>query len=216
MAFPVDSKVFCIGAPKTGTTSLRHAMEKLGFRHKTWDRKLWLRYKDGDLDAVIDVARQFDSFDDGPWNNDVLYQEIDRRFPGSKFVLTERDPASWLRSHEEHFTAISLLWHPSLLWRRSYSEAKRQRILKAYLERNREIKAYFADRPEDLLVMNVVGGDGWETLCPFLGVRTLEQPFPKENVTAQRRRTTIGIWRMIIKRWIRRVASRLKRIARGR
>lgn len=193
------AKVFCIGAPKTGTTSLHHALEELGFRHKTWDRDLWQCYKKGELDAVFEAAEQFDSFDDGPWNNDNLYQKLDRRFPGSKFILTEREPFSWLQSHEEHFTAVRLRYNPHLIWRRSYSAAKRRRVLGEYLERNCKIKEYFRGRPDDLLVMNVCGGEGWEKLCPFLGIPRVEEPFPQENVTAERPpRTTYHIWKRII------------------
>jgi hypothetical protein len=32
-----------------------------------------------------------------------------------------------------------------------------------------------------LLVMNISDGDGWEKLCPFLGVATPIHPFPHEN-----------------------------------
>lgn len=193
------AKVFCIGAPKTGTTSIHHALERLGFRHKTWDRDLWLRYKKGDLSAVFEVAEQFDSFDDGPWNNGKLYRKLDRRFPGSKFILTERDPSSWLQSHEEHFTAVRLRTHPYLIWRRSYSVAERRRVLGKYLERNCKVKEYFKGRPDDLLVMNVCDGEGWKKLCSFLSVPRVKEPFPRENVTTERPpRTTYHIWKRII------------------
>ncbi len=39
------------------------------------------------------------------------------------------------------------------------------------------------DRPDKLLIMNVVAGDGWETLCPFLNKSIPDIPFPKANVT---------------------------------
>jgi 3'(2'), 5'-bisphosphate nucleotidase len=42
---------------------------------------------------------------------------------------------------------------------------------------------YFKDRPQDLLVIDVTAGEGWEKLCPFLGKPTPDIPFPKANVT---------------------------------
>ena len=36
---------------------------------------------------------------------------------------------------------------------------------------------YFHDR-DDLLVMRVTEGDGYDLLCPFLGVPTATEPFP--------------------------------------
>ncbi|HEX8335676.1 MAG TPA: sulfotransferase [Pyrinomonadaceae bacterium] len=34
-----------------------------------------------------------------------------------------------------------------------------------------------------LLVMDITAGDGWEVLCPFLGVEIPDRPFPHENRT---------------------------------
>jgi len=43
---------------------------------------------------------------------------------------------------------------------------------------------YFADRPDDLLVMDIPGGDGWDALCPFLGADVPDVPFPHRYVKA--------------------------------
>ncbi|WP_017305649.1 sulfotransferase [Spirulina subsalsa] len=37
---------------------------------------------------------------------------------------------------------------------------------------------YFCDRPDSLLVLNIGAGEGWDKLCPFLGLDPLDQPFP--------------------------------------
>ncbi len=37
---------------------------------------------------------------------------------------------------------------------------------------------YFQDRPNDLLIMNILQGDGWDVLCPFLGKPAPQSPFP--------------------------------------
>jgi predicted SAM-dependent methyltransferase len=39
----------------------------------------------------------------------------------------------------------------------------------------------FEGRPDDLLIFNICGGEGYETLCPFLGLPILGEPFPHEN-----------------------------------
>ena len=46
------------------------------------------------------------------------------------------------------------------------------------------IKEYFRDRTDNLLVMNICAGEGWETLCPFLNKHTPNVQFPKLNVWA--------------------------------
>ena len=51
---------------------------------------------------------------------------------------------------------------------------------KIYDAQNAEIVAYFADRPDDLLVMDLSKGDGWLKLVNFLGKDVLK-PFPYAN-----------------------------------
>jgi 3'(2'), 5'-bisphosphate nucleotidase len=46
-----------------------------------------------------------------------------------------------------------------------------------------EVATYFRDRPNDLLIIDVTAGEGWEKLCPFLGKPIPDLPFPKANVT---------------------------------
>jgi hypothetical protein len=40
---------------------------------------------------------------------------------------------------------------------------------------------YFRERPDDLLVLNICAGEGWERLCPFLGQDVPGIPFPWAN-----------------------------------
>ena len=46
-----------------------------------------------------------------------------------------------------------------------------------------EIKDYFSGRENDLLIMDITKGDGWEKLCPFLDKPIPSENIPKENVT---------------------------------
>ena len=43
------------------------------------------------------------------------------------------------------------------------------------------VRSYFAGRPDDLLVLDVAAGQGWEPLCEFLGHEVPEAPFPWSN-----------------------------------
>jgi hypothetical protein len=52
---------------------------------------------------------------------------------------------------------------------------------KRYLEHNSRVRREIpANR---LLVLNVVAGEGWDKLCPFLGVPMPADPFPHMNQT---------------------------------
>jgi len=176
-------RVFGIGTARTGTSSLARAFVELGFRHKSWDPALWDSYERGEYEAVFAVAERFETFDDGPWNGGDFYRELDRRFPRSKFVLTVRDPGSWLGSHERHFSPAGARRIPERYVITDYA-ARRDAILAEYLERNSGVQEYFGDRAGDLLVLDVCGGEGWGPLCAFLGLRVPDGPFPHLNATS--------------------------------
>ena len=55
------------------------------------------------------------------------------------------------------------------------------RFVRAYQRHVENVKRYFADRPGDLLVLEIANGDGYEKLAPFLGVPVPEQPFPHKG-----------------------------------
>ena len=55
-------------------------------------------------------------------------------------------------------------------------------IIKEYEERNKEIIEYFKDKPNQLLVLDIIKGEGWENLCTFLGKDIPDVPFPHENI----------------------------------
>ena len=44
-----------------------------------------------------------------------------------------------------------------------------------------DVHRYFMNRPDDLLEMNIIDGDGWERLSPFLGLPAPAAPFPHLN-----------------------------------
>jgi hypothetical protein len=76
--------------------------------------------------------------------------------------------------------------------------------LERYRRHNREVLEYFADRPGDLVVMDITKGDGWEVLCPFLGLDVHDGPFPHSNSAS--RRSEAGVLRQA--RWRLRWATR--------
>ena len=57
----------------------------------------------------------------------------------------------------------------------TFDKKKSKRRLEGH---NKEVREYFKDRPNDLLVMNICAGDGWEKLCPFLDKNIPAGPFP--------------------------------------
>lgn len=109
------------------------------------------------------------------------------RFPGSKFILTIRDSARWLRSYHN---AVSKQPAARLRDREkarreiygfTYAEATDEKLIARFERHNAEVKKYFSDRPGDLLVVNWEEGDGWDQVCSFLGEPVPKKPFPHAN-----------------------------------
>jgi hypothetical protein len=90
-------KVFGIGWAKTGTTTLGRCFELLGYAHRSQNLSLVPALMHGDWTRTLHLATQHESFEDWPWIR--IYRELDAAFPGSRFVLTRRDPADWLGSY---------------------------------------------------------------------------------------------------------------------
>lgn len=173
-------KVFGIGFHKTGTTSLRNALSILGYRVTGPNFSNEEDLGDDLPERAARLAEQYDAFQDNPWP--ILYREMDERFPGSKFVLTIRDADRWYASTLGHFGANDTPRRKRIYGDNAGHPAGNERVYKdRYNAHNREVMAYFADRPNDLLVMDLAKDDGWEKLCPFLGHSIPKMPFPHSN-----------------------------------
>lgn len=193
---PSNQKVFNIGLPKTGTSSLAKALEVLGI--KCLHNPHHLR------EEVMQGNFHFDS--SGDWQaicnfGEHFYPQLDQAYLGSKFILTERDLESWLKSIEIQISRSDGMAPRELIRRRDLLANPRQfkriyddyrgvgyevrnghtridifgcfrfhpeRFSYVYDLHARNARDYFANRPDDFLVMNVVAGDGWEKLCAFL------------------------------------------------
>jgi hypothetical protein len=86
-------KVFGIGLSKTGTTSLAHALEHLGYETVSWARNGrilgWPEFYIADAATDTPCCTQFE----------VLYHT----FEDAKFIYTVRDKEDWTRSIKTHF-----------------------------------------------------------------------------------------------------------------
>ncbi len=54
-------------------------------------------------------------------------------------------------------------------------------FIETYYRHHEDVRKYFHNRPDDLLEMDITAGDGWEKLCPFLGLSIPSQPFRESN-----------------------------------
>ncbi len=172
------AKVFGIGFQKTGTTTLKFALYALGYDVKGGGFELVPELRKGNLAPAFEIVDQFDAFEDHPWPN--LYRELDTYAPGSKFILTVRDEESWLKSVVNHFGFV-----PDIMQKYTYGvgfpAGYEDVFLDRYRSHNAEVRAHFADRPDDLLELNLFEEAGWDALCAFLGKPVPDEPFPHLN-----------------------------------
>ncbi|MCI5060005.1 MAG: sulfotransferase [Alphaproteobacteria bacterium] len=192
-------KIFCIGFQKTGTTSLGKALGMLGYdvcgpigvTNPDIDRKA--------LAWAVERVPDYDAFQDNPWP--LLYQELDRLYPNSKFILTTRKPRSWLKSMRQYFgnyEAAAESW----IYGDGITPLKNPlKCLRRFKRHNREVRQYFKDRPDQLLEIDFSKGHGWNEICEFLGCTVPEQPFPRSNksgtLEAEAQRHTVGVFATI-------------------
>jgi hypothetical protein len=166
------SRCWGIGLARTGTSSLCQAFRLLGYSN--------VLHNPG-FEALA-------SADAGADNGVVLfYKYLDYKFPGSKFILTIRDLNSWLKSMKyiyDQFPIQSLDEDTSIMRRMLIYETTVfacDTLVDAFERHHRDVRRYFEQRTDDLLEMNIIAGDGWSKLCPFLGLPIPSVAFPHLN-----------------------------------
>ena len=175
-------KIFGLGLSRTGTTSLHAALVLLGkasCHYPAVAARHWLagQYESdplSEVEACVDLPTP------------VFFRELDRAYPGSRFILTVRDEGQWLES-VGRFLGGTAPSGPRTILRdmirvATYGMAgfHAERFREVFRQHRRAVEDYFADRPETLLVMDISAGDGWEALCRFLGIGEQPcRPFPR-------------------------------------
>jgi hypothetical protein len=191
------SKVFGIGLSRTGTRSLTIALHVLGFDtvHYPTDSTILETLVRGD--ARFPLLKHYDGITDitvAPY-----YEDLDRAWPGSKFVLTVRDEEGWLHSCRKHwarplidkevekpqvYMEIQRFLRAAVYASYEFDEERFRRVYRRHVEC---VTDYFAGRESDLLVLDIVSGDGYERLAPFLDVSVPTEIFPRNGTRLTKR-----------------------------
>jgi hypothetical protein len=177
-------KVFGIGWARTGTTTLGTCFEILGYDHQGQDLDLVDDIATGDLTRILAQADKKQAFEDWPWI--ILYQELDAAFPGSRFILTTREPRKWVRSYlhilrNQGRASVKANRRRQILYGLPFPDVTEDELIDRYLRHNQEVIVYFQNRPNDLLVLDWEERAGWDALCDFLDVEVPDVPFPHAN-----------------------------------
>jgi hypothetical protein len=165
-------KIFCIGSPKTGTSSLYTALKILDYRVVRF-LDLFTFFKKGENVYIKKIINSnYEAFVDWPFGKNNFYKKIDRALPGNKFILTIRDINSLKKSWINYFKNSPM--EKTML--NNISDKMKQ-----IEKRNNEIIKYFKEDNSRILIMNIIEGDDWNKLCDFLGKPVPNKPFPYKN-----------------------------------
>lgn len=191
------------GFGRTGTLSLKGALETLGFgpcyhmveviQHGFAEH--WHRIADG---GAPDWERVFDGYRatvDWPACN--FYGDLAGLYPDARVILSLRDPDKWFDScHATIFRAMRMETDRMPPPVRAQMAMARKLIIEntfggdiddrahAIAVYNRHNEQVRRSIPKDRLLV-FEPGDGWEPLCAFLGVPVPDRPYPRTNTTEE-------------------------------
>ncbi|MCA8891715.1 MAG: hypothetical protein KDA56_07835 [Hyphomonas sp.] len=190
-------KAISAGYGRTGTMSLKLALEQLGFgpchhmieviENGEAQVPLWNDALAGkpDFDAIY---KGYSSAVD--WPSAAFWKELADYYPDAKIILSSRSAESWYSSISE--TILTAVWAPenwppqavewfkmvSRVLERSFGGAKtKDELIANFLAHEAEVKAAI---PADRLLVHSAK-DGWDPLCAFLGVPVPDGDYPRTN-----------------------------------
>ncbi len=189
------------GFGRTGTLSLKAALERLGFGpcHHMMEvfmspaqASTWAAAARGEPVDWDELLKGYQAAVD--WPSCHFWRDLALHYPKAKVLLTARDPEKWLSSFSD--TILKVLTTPppdgdvdeammavgqmvgyvvgEKTFGRNFDKAH---ILKVYNDHNETVKRVIP--PERLLVYDV--SQGWEPLCKFLDVPVPDVEFPRTN-----------------------------------
>jgi hypothetical protein len=174
------------GFGRTGTLSLKLALEQLGFgpcchgsdaRHLRQDPHFWERIFSG---GTVDWEAFFSGYRstiDSP--SCKFYRQLAQHYPAARVVLTVREPNAWFDSYAETVLPMVSVAHGGAHFQFLFGDLPptREALIAAYERHNAEVQRSIP--AERLLVYDVQRG--WPPLCEFLGVPIPDVEFPRSN-----------------------------------
>lgn len=186
------------GFGRTGTMSLKLALDQLGFGpcyHMTEVFKnpgaagYWEAAADG---KEVDWEEVFEGYRSTvDWPSATFYKQLADFYPDSKVILTVRDPEKWFESTQATIFAPRIVDHSKADWTRMFEKViadlfdrrmtDKAKLIDVYQRHNEEVQRTID--PERLLVFEI--SQGWAPLCRFLGVDNPPGPMPRVNSTEE-------------------------------
>lgn len=181
------NKIFGIGMPKTGTSSLNSALGILGVRSCHFPADPTTIQEIRTAHYRLSILDRYDALTDIPVP--AIFAQLDSHWPNSKFILTVRDLDHWLNScRNAPFNSPKAI--PKMGSKRDFYRIllygcvsfNEERFTWVYNKHLKLVRDHFSGaKASQLLTLDIANGDGWEKLCPFLGVPIPDRDFPHAN-----------------------------------
>lgn len=201
-------KVIGVGVGRTGTLSLKAALEQLGFgpcfhgRHVLDHPDRLPMWEAAAMGKVVDWQAIFDGYPSSvDWPGAAFWRQLITTFPDAKVILTVRDAEGWYTSvsntifrmfgygpADERVTEarevvpgldVFTAFHRKMIWDGFFAGR--------FADKDYAIKVYeehnaavLSEVPADRLLV-ISPGAGWEPLCEFLGAPVPTDPYPHLN-----------------------------------
>ncbi|MDP7545673.1 MAG: sulfotransferase [Alphaproteobacteria bacterium] len=200
----MDFKVIGAGFGRTGTMSMKAALEHLGLGPcyhmlevvgKPDKADAWYDAAQGGAADWDDILEGYQSSVD--WPACYFWRPLAAHYPDAKVILTVRDEAAWWDSINNtilhNMRGTDQVIDPARLRMRRMARHlivdrvfggildDREHALAVYRQNIKEVRQ--ALPPERLLVFDVA--QGWSPLCEFLGLPVPDAAFPRTNSTSE-------------------------------
>ena len=196
-------KVIGAGFGRTGTNSLKVALEQLGFgpcHHMkevgpSLEQIKW--FDQASKGEVMDWDQVFEKFQAAvDWPSVTYYQELAAHFPDAKVILSVRDPEAWYDSARETIYAVSQSAPSWLRWLVPPINRLLDMVIRSIWDG--QFQGRFDDREATIEVFNQhiidvqksipaerllvhSATEGWPPICKFLNVPVPDKPYPRVN-----------------------------------
>jgi len=173
-------KIFCVGMHKTGTTSVSQVLQELGYTLQSW---VPTQTRAQAVQLIDRMLLRYDMAKDHPWA--LMFKELDQKCPDSKFILTVRHSESWFASLLNAFGHLGTAPMRQWIYGPGNPQGNKDIYIARFERHNREVQEYFADKPQSLLVLDLLDGHVWKKIAQFLQLPIPTTPFPHANKSAE-------------------------------
>lgn len=179
------TKIFIIGLPRTGTTSLCASFLSLGYKvaHTAYTEHA---FKTAQVIADTPIF--------------YAYPHLDKHYPDAKYIYLTRSAEQWIPSIKNllnrmyknvvsesgGFNPMIKAAYTDIFSPYTFENINNNDFLEhCYQRHEQSVLHYFRQRKDNLLRLDLTSPNAWQELCRYIGVNNNEASFPHLNVNGK-------------------------------